>query len=363
MKRVSAFICSLGSGGAEHQLIELSGMLVEKGYNVSIITFADISDFYSYSDQIKRIRLGQGKNIIMKLLAVWRYLIQIKTDVFISFGQRENLISLLPLLFRKNIKIICGERNFTSGRPSKQEMFLWNVLYKKANFIVPNSYSQAKYIIEQNPILKDKVFPITNYTNLSTYKVSSLPSHNVCRIGIFGRYAKQKNYANFAYAIKLLKEKTNVHFIIDWFGNIYDKDGNKNNDYVAFGDLINNYKIGDVIRLNNHVKDVVSLMSDFDAIALPSLWEGFSNSISEAICCGKPLLVSDVSDNGIMVKNGFNGYLFNPYDVDSICNAFYNFLNLSVNERKEMGRRSRVIAEELFDSESFIAKYINLIEK
>jgi glycosyltransferase involved in cell wall biosynthesis len=95
---------------------------------------------------------------------------------------------------------------------------------------------------------------------------------------------------------------------------------------------------------------------------LPSLFEGFSNSIAEGICCGKPMLVSDVSDNRIMVHDHENGFLFDPNDVDSIVDAFIRFFSLDTSEMTMMGHKSREIAESLFDKEAFIESYINLIE-
>ena len=75
------------------------------------------------------------------------------------------------------------------------------------------------------------------------------------------------------------------------------------------------------------------------------------------------MLVSDVSDNGMMVEDGVNGYLFNPYDVQDMADAIEKMLKLSSKEREEMGKRSRKKAEELFDKEQFIGSYIDIIEK
>lgn len=362
MKKITAFICSLESGGAEHQLVCLCDMLVAKGYDVSIVTWADTEDHYSFDTRIKRVRLGQKKSPFLKMLIIWKYLLSFKTDVLISFGQRENLFSIFPMLFRPRIKVIAGERNYTKGRKTSKESLLFKFLYRRANYIVPNSYSQARYIEDTAPHLRNKIRVITNYTDLELFKVAPISVSSPLRIGIFARYSLQKNYERFAMAVKLMKDKYGNRFIIDWFGNICDKNGNHNADYLAFRDLIEEYSIGDVIRLNNHVKDVVSELSNFDAVALPSLWEGFSNSISEAICCGKPMLVSDVSDNSVMVKDGVNGFLFNPYNPEDMCEAFGKFFQLSAEDIILMGVKSREIAISLFDVESFVERYIEIIE-
>ena len=95
----------------------------------------------------------------------------------------------------------------------------------------------------------------------------------------------------------------------------------------------------------------------------PSLFEGFSNSISEAICCGMPVLASDVSDNGLMIKNGVNGFLFDPHNIHTIVESIVSFINLSEEEIYQMGIESRRIAEGLFDKGVFANGYIELIDK
>ena len=120
--------------------------------------------------------------------------------------------------------------------------------------------------------------------------------------------------------------------------------------------------IGSVLKLNDHIKNVKDVIPLYDALCVPSLHEGWSNSISEGICCGRPMLVGDVSDNKRMVHCNKNGFLFNPTDIQSMYNAFTAFLNLCYSERVKMGECSRKYALQLFCEENFVKSYIKLIE-
>ena len=128
------------------------------------------------------------------------------------------------------------------------------------------------------------------------------------------------------------------------------------------GRKINGYNIDDVISLLPPVKNPALTMNNYHAICLPSLFEGFSNSIAEGICSGKPMLVSDVSDNSLMVHDEVNGFLFDPTSTESMKGAFLKFFSTSKEMKKDMGLNSRQIAEKLFDADIFIQKYIDLIE-
>ena len=362
MKKLTCFICSLSSGGAEHQLITLCDMLANRGYTVKIVTFADIEDHYKLPTSIQRIRIGRNRNMLAKFISIFIFFIKEKTDCIISYGQRENVLCLLPLLFRRKIKVIAGERNYTAGRQSTVEYILFNFLYARADYIVPNSYSQQRHIVSLKKNLKEKVKTIINYTDINEYQPKPAPNNKVPLIGVFCRYAPQKNYIGLGHAIKILKKHIGSTFKFIWYGNQYDKNGEYNNDYLIFKHFIEDNDLQDVFILNNHIKNVSEAMNELDAVCIPSLYEGFSNSISEAICSGKPMLVSDVSDNSVMVKDKINGYLFNPLDYEDIANKVYDFINLNAEQKKQMGQQSRIIAESLFNPNEFISKYIELIE-
>ena len=133
-------------------------------------------------------------------------------------------------------------------------------------------------------------------------------------------------------------------------------------DYLKAEQLIRDTKIEGVFFLHDKTDQVDMVMKQYDAMCLPSIHEGFSNSISEAICCGMPVICSDVSDNHIMVEDGINGFLFNPYDVNTIADSIVKFCRISLNDRIEMAKSSRIKACQLFNKEDFVRKYIELIK-
>ena len=160
-----------------------------------------------------------------------------------------------------------------------------------------------------------------------------------------------------------MKEQNICDFQIFWFGSKHFGNSDLQDYYNQIENKIQEYKLEGTIFLNDAVKNVSVIMASCDVICLPSFFEGFSNTISEAICCGRPVLCSDVSDNSLMVQNKKNGFLFNPYNIDSIVDAFKSFFRLSQSERIIMGKNSRVIAEKMFNKERFVNSYVNLIEE
>lgn len=363
MKRILFIDSGFGSGGAEHQCSQLINMLIEKGYDVTCASFSDVPDHYYISPKVTRLKLASGKSKGKKILAVEMFLLRAKADVVIAFSQRLSCLCLFPLLLRPRIKVISSERNFTIDKPDQFEKILMKTgIYRRSNFIVPNNYSQGKYLAEKMPSLKNKIHVITNYTDTDMYKCSPVPNNDIPKIGIFCRFEKQKNFHHLLEALYVLNQRYDYKYHIDWYGNhtfntevqrLYFEEGLKR---------IDEYQLGDYITIHEPTKEVAKLISTFDAMCLPSLHEGFSNSISEYICSGRPVICSDVSDNSVMVHEGVNGFLFNPLDVEDIVRAFSKYFETTKEERTEMGQKSREIAEPLFDKEKFINEYIKLIE-
>ena len=360
MKHITCFTANLCAGGAEHQMVILSNLLAKRGYKVTIVTYNDIADDYDLENGIERVRLFVPGGNIKQEWKISKYFWGVKTDYIISFRSSPNFILLLPMILRWSPKIICSERN-TTIIPNLREKLNYNFLYRRATYIVPNSYAQAKYLRSLKKSWEDRIVPIINYTEVDKFVPGKRPQYNESMmIGVIARVFPQKNYERFCQMLALLKSKTDKQFKVIWYG--CRQEGGHAKGAAHIRQLISELNIGDVIEARPAVLDVVGTMEKFHVMCLPSLYEGFSNSLSEYICCGKPVLCSDVSDNSLMVHDGENGYLFDPTDIESMCAAFLKMLSADEKKLEEMGKKSRKIAEKLFDKEDFIDKYIKLIE-
>lgn len=360
MAKIHFFINTVSSGGAEHQLSVLANLLCKRNHEVCIATFGRAEDYYPLDERIKRVRLDRFSSKILRYINISLFFLKLKSDWVITFGVRESFLSIPALLFNSRVKIIAGERNITLQKKTIYEIICHNLLYRRATYIVPNSNSQTSYLRSNFPNLTKKLVTITNYTDLSLYQPMeySVVSH---RLVIFARYYPQKNWYRFAEAVSMLKNQIGSSFVIDCYGSQKFSSQVLQNYYDGLVSLIEKYEIGDVLRLHDSIKNVAEEMNKSDAICLPSLYEGFSNTISEAICCGKPVICSDVADNSVMVHDGENGFLFNPLDVKDIAYILKKFFECSSEEKRLMGLKSRKIAESLFSEEKFVSAYEQLL--
>lgn len=102
--------------------------------------------------------------------------------------------------------------------------------------------------------------------------------------------------------------------------------------------------------------DIAALMQSFDLFVLPSLGEGISNTILEAMACGLPIVATDVGGTPELVDDGVNGRLFAPGDVGALASALAAYA-ADAALLAAHGSASRQKIEASFSIEAMVAAY------
>jgi glycosyltransferase involved in cell wall biosynthesis len=101
--------------------------------------------------------------------------------------------------------------------------------------------------------------------------------------------------------------------------------------------------------------DTSRFMKTFDIFALPSLSEGLSSAILEAMATSLPIVATEVGGIPELVTNGDNGFLVSPADPESLSLAIQRLTD-NPEEARRMGMRGRRRMEEQFTLERKIAE-------
>ena len=108
--------------------------------------------------------------------------------------------------------------------------------------------------------------------------------------------------------------------------------------------------------------DVPAILKEANLSVLPSLSEGLSNSLLEAMAAGLPIVATDVGGNPGVVRDGETGILIPPRDPAALCRAMIQVLE-SPDLAKRFGKagRERVIAN--FSLESMVRRTQDLYQE
>ena len=99
---------------------------------------------------------------------------------------------------------------------------------------------------------------------------------------------------------------------------------------------------------------VADLLNAMDIFVLPTLMEGMSNTLLEALAVGLPVMATRVGGNPEVVAEGVCGYLFAPQDVPGLVSQLRTLLRDS-RLRSEFGRAARERALRNFSLEAHAA--------
>lgn len=101
------------------------------------------------------------------------------------------------------------------------------------------------------------------------------------------------------------------------------------------------------VRFMNSRNDIPEMLHALDVVVSPSLSEGFSNAILEAMAAGKPVIATRVGGSPEQIIDGVTGLLVPPQDAGAIAQALLRLLR-SPGLRREMGTAAQRHVQENF---------------
>ena len=107
--------------------------------------------------------------------------------------------------------------------------------------------------------------------------------------------------------------------------------------------------------------DVPALLRELHAFVLPSLSEGVSNSILEAMASGLPVIATAVGGNPELIVHGETGLLVPANDVPALAQALCRVAE-QPQEAARMGSAGRARVEERFSLQAMVRAYQGLYD-
>ena len=109
-------------------------------------------------------------------------------------------------------------------------------------------------------------------------------------------------------------------------------------------------------------EDMPNRYQEMDILLMPTVREGFSLAVLEAMACGLPVVASDCSSLPEQIDNGMGGFLCPVGDVKAFAEKV-NLLADSPKLRREMGEYNRSKVEEMFTVGRMVNEYQQLFEE
>lgn len=109
-------------------------------------------------------------------------------------------------------------------------------------------------------------------------------------------------------------------------------------------------------------KDVADIMRGLDCFALPSLAEGISNTILEAMASRLPVVATRVGGNPELIESGMTGVLVPRASSDALADALLHYFNHRATARRH-AKAARQLVENRFSLSRMVHDYSSLYER
>ena len=213
---------------------------------------------------------------------------------------------------------------------------------------IAQGYPSGRLITALNPVADQFLEPAPPEVRWQTRQNWGI-GEDECVISIFGRVIRWKGQLEFVQAVSAMQRTVSVRALIvggatEGFGAGYEKEVRQ---YVKAHGLE-----GRVI-FTGFAKEVRALYEASDIIVHASIEpEPFGLVVTEAMACGKPVIISDRGAPPELVKDGVDGFVVSPTDVK----AFARRLDQLVSDKKmreAMGQKGYARVRQVFSPRDY----------
>lgn len=193
---------------------------------------------------------------------------------------------------------------------------------------------------------KEKVFLIRSGINIDEFRHTKVDSQTKRRelgiaplgplVGMVACFKPQKAPEDFVKVAAIVQKKiSEANFLLVG-------DGELRGEVEA---LIKEFKLDGKVILTGWRRDIPQIMKMFDVLILTSLWEGLPRVFPQAMAAGIPIVATKVDGAPEVVKEGLNGFLLSPRDIEGLADKVI-FLLKSPQIARDMGRAGHDFVEE-----------------
>ena len=351
-------------GGTEKQAQRLAKKLQERGVTISILTREvkgcpdrEEIDGIPVFRKIKTIEFG----------ILWGVSYMLSTLVFlIRFRKEYDLIhchhlqgfhSLIAVLMKGllNKKVIIkvaggGERGDIYAIKARKLGWLYLRLLKRADRIIAVSREITSQLRE-NGFHPSIIQEIPNGVDTCQFTPGESPLPSSERLILYvGRLDPLKGLDDLIRAFRKVHERyPEARLVLVGEGEVESN----------LMHLARELKISDQVSFEGLQEDVKSYFGKSEIFAFPSLTEGLSNVLLEAMACGLPVVATRIGGNMELVEHGVNGILINPGDPEGLSEAIITLL-ADPEQSRQMGREGRKRVDERYSLDKVAGEYLML---
>lgn len=355
-KRVLFVIYSVYRGGAEKQMQYILKYIDRTKFEPHLFVFRL---FGGENKLIPRdVPLyGIRKNLVSRtfftIFSLWKLLVKVKPDRFVSFMYLANLVSLF-VGWMLGKKVVVSERTHLSAHFKESSFsFLWHLLvkffYAKAERIIAVSEKVKSDLVRKFAVSEEKVEVIRNGVDIPGVRKKML-AREVCPSDFVFTCGNLRTEKNYNFLLEVMARLQGMPLVIAGGG---EKKERRILEKKAKESGVN-------LILAGFKENPYPLFRKARVFVLASRYEGFPNVVLEAMVCGVPVVAADCP-GGIreIVTHGETGVLVPPGDKDAFVDAIKRIAEDTAFSRRLVENAEKYVRK--FDIRNTVKKYEEVI--
>jgi len=359
-------------GGLENGIVNLLNHMPRSSYRHVVVALTEVTEFRRrvLRDDVEFIALhkppGHGVWLYPALFRLFRAL----KPVVVHSRNLAALETVIPAWLAGVPMRVHGEHGRdVDDLDGNSRRYQWmRRLYRPfVNHYCALSKELGDYLVDKVNIPRERITQIYNGVDSERFKRGdegrlaidgcpfSRPEHWL--VGTVGRMQSVKNQVSLAHAFVRALEldptlRTRLRLVMVGDGPLR----------AASQAILANAGVSELAWLPGERHDVANIMRGLDCFVLPSLAEGVSNTILEAMASGLPVIATDVGGNAELVSHGLTGELVPAANPEALAQSLLRLVR-NPAAALAMGRAGRASAEARFSMQSMVSAYCSIYDR
>lgn len=329
----------LDFGGVESRFVMLSRLIDRTRFDFRVCTFwkagAAARAVRELGVEVDELGVDPAVRNPRASLALFEYWRRIRPRVVHSTIGEANFHTALTAKLAGVKGTIIEE----SGLPNRRlgPRLIHAALYRNVDAVVAVSATSQRYLREREYAPKSKLRLIYNSARPEFFELRPRQPRGDGRFTILtaGRLAAVKNHRRFLEALRLVVRKhPQVRFQIAGEGPLAHETAG----------WVRELELEAHVELLGFRTDVMQLLLQADVFVLPSLSEGCSVALAEAMALGTPVIGSNVGGIPEVMSQLGRQWLPEATDIEGWAGALIRMIELSDSERGKLGLEAKAAA-------------------
>lgn len=366
MKRIKILHITQSVGGVETYLKQIFSTIDHTKFEVVLVgTVSDLLEPYciKYNVRFQRLKMARGLNPFLDIRSIFQLIRIIKKEkpaCVQLHSSKGGFLGRIAARWASHKSLFTPHGlSYLSFTGFKRMLFFFlELIGKRYTYkILAVSHTEANKLVYELGHKRENIFVIPNAIIIKE-DVSMIDKglHKLTtqiKVGTVARLTPQKNPLLFIEIANEVIKRTNgaAHF---YFLGVGEHDHLKGEAEQK----INAYNISSNVHLlqRGDLNTSISFLQQLDVFLFPSVFEGLSYALLEAMLEAVPCVVSNVDGNNDLIQNNVNGYACITVEeyVQSICELIRN-----KGKAKQIGQEGKAHIIKYHD----LRRNINLLEQ